>query len=461
MGKNAKKITSVERKREMKIAKNIVPKVHEKAADFFADKARNRWIFGGNRTGKTTAGATAAVSSAVESACEGWVVSLSTQVQRDVAQRKILEELEKYKNEITFDCVMHVGSRGVPLRGIIDFIVITRSDGTESRIGFKNCEQGREKFQGTSLDWVWFDEEPLEDIYDECLLRTLDCGGRIWGTLTPLKGRTWIYERIYQKGILFGKRKCPAGTPSLHFWSWADNPFLLSDEIAIMEKQFSKDVLECRKFGQFAGLDSTVFKEINIVDLNFGTFTLKNQNGIYNASMQAEKFVTTGISINPRGMDDWVLLWFGVDAQNRIFVKNENVDCGRSIESVAETIKRGVQFDGAIFLRTESTARLLGDGRAVVKEFARNKVAVKLGNADEEVDAVFQIKRLFAEKRLFVAETCVNLVGELQEMTWKRGRVHAFVDALATFVSNMKMPKSLCGKSNFENYKRRIINEKK
>lgn len=33
---------------------------------------------------------------------------------------------------------------------------------------------GREKLQGASLDYVWFDEEPPEDVYDECYMRVID-----------------------------------------------------------------------------------------------------------------------------------------------------------------------------------------------------------------------------------------------------------------------------------------------
>ena len=45
--------------------------------------------------------------------------------------------------------------------------------GTTSKIGFKSCDQGREKFQGTSLDYGWFDEEPPYDIYTECRMRVV------------------------------------------------------------------------------------------------------------------------------------------------------------------------------------------------------------------------------------------------------------------------------------------------
>ena len=45
-----------------------------------------------------------------------------------------------------------------PENGVIDFIRVKNVFGGTSIIGFKSCDQGREKFQGTSLDYVWFDE---------------------------------------------------------------------------------------------------------------------------------------------------------------------------------------------------------------------------------------------------------------------------------------------------------------
>ena len=96
---------------------------------------------------------------------DGWVVSLSQQVQRDVAQNKILSYLKK---EWIEDITMISGKKGSATQGVIDTIYIRNVFGSISKIGFKSCDQGREKFQGTSLDYVWFDEEPPEDIYIEC-----------------------------------------------------------------------------------------------------------------------------------------------------------------------------------------------------------------------------------------------------------------------------------------------------
>ena len=55
-------------------------------------------------------------------------------------------------------------------------------------LGFKTYDQGRTKWQGETLDFVWFDEEPPQDVYIEGLTRTNATGGMVYLTFTPLKG---------------------------------------------------------------------------------------------------------------------------------------------------------------------------------------------------------------------------------------------------------------------------------
>ena len=176
--------------------------VHHKQVEFHKCLKRNRWVFGGNRTGKTECGAVETVYLArgihpyrenkKDISC--WVVSLSRQVQRDVAQEKILKYLRKSWIE---KIVMQEGRQDSPESGVIDFILVRNVFGGLSKIGFRSCDQGREKFQGASLDFVWFDEEPPFDIYRECQMRIIDRKGEIFGTMTPLKGLTWVYSEIY------------------------------------------------------------------------------------------------------------------------------------------------------------------------------------------------------------------------------------------------------------------------
>jgi phage terminase large subunit-like protein len=68
--------------------------------------------------------------------------------------------------------------------------------GGTSRIGLKSYEQGREKWQGETLDWVWFDEEPPLDIYTEGLTRTNVIQGPVFMTFTPLLGMSETVSRF-------------------------------------------------------------------------------------------------------------------------------------------------------------------------------------------------------------------------------------------------------------------------
>ena len=101
---------------------------HEKQLMFHKNTHKNRWVFGGNRSGKTECGAVEVVWYArgihpfkENKPRDGWVVSLSQQVQRDVAQNKILSYIKK---EWISDIVMISGKKGSASIGVIDTIYI-------------------------------------------------------------------------------------------------------------------------------------------------------------------------------------------------------------------------------------------------------------------------------------------------------------------------------------------------
>lgn len=110
-----------------------------------------------------------------------------------------------------------------------------------SKIVGKSADSGREKFQSASVDLVWIDEEPEVEIYDECYQRTVDCGGKLLLTLTPLTDvasgtRTpWVYE-LYEDW--------KAGKDDVKFvkLSVLDNPFVPEEE---------KDKLKTKWLGHY------------------------------------------------------------------------------------------------------------------------------------------------------------------------------------------------------------------
>ena len=240
---------------------NAGRKRHKKQIAFHRCKKRNRWVFVGNRSGKTECGAVECVYMARgihpyrknKQNVFGWVVSLSRQVQRDVAQQKILQYLNPDWIE---SIVMLEGRKDSAESGVIDQIRVKNVFGGISVIGFKSCDQGREKFQGSSLDFVWFDEEPPKDIYDECRMRVLDRRGDIFGTMTPLKGITFIFDEIYMNKFR---------NPEIwyEFMEWSDNPFLKKSEINLLQNAMAESDLESRRYGRFAVNEGLVYPEFD------------------------------------------------------------------------------------------------------------------------------------------------------------------------------------------------------
>jgi phage terminase large subunit-like protein len=73
--------------------------------------------------------------------------------------------------------------------------MVRHVSGGSSTLLFKAYEQGRGKWQANTVDYVWFDEEPPEDVYFEGITRTNATGGSIAVTFTPLKGMSAVVAR--------------------------------------------------------------------------------------------------------------------------------------------------------------------------------------------------------------------------------------------------------------------------
>ena len=398
---------------------NTGRKKHKKQIAFHKCKKRNRWVFGGNRSGKTECGAVECVYMARgihpyrtnrKDVC-GWVVSLSAQVQRDVAQKKILQYLNRDWIE---EIVMLSGRKDAPESGVIDFIRIKNVFGGSSVIGFKSCEQGREKFQGASLDFVWFDEEPPKDVYEECRLRVFDRRGDIFGTMTPLKGLTFIYEDIYMNR---------RGDPEIwyEFMEWNDNPYLHPDEIRELELSLSEDVLDARRYGRFSAASGLVYPEFDERIHVIEPFTVPKE-------------WQDTISIDPGLNNPLSAHWYAVDFDDNVYVVAEHFEAGRDVDYHAAALKRvcdkiGWKRDssGRVRAMIDSAAkqRTLSGVKSVCELFYERGILV---NPDVDKDLFSGIARVKSYLRqdnglpnLYIFSSCVNLIREIKGYFWGSG----------------------------------------
>jgi phage terminase large subunit-like protein len=92
--------------------------------------------------------------------------------------------------------------RAVGTPNLLDNVTVRHATGGTSTVGFKAYSQGREKWQGPTLDGVWFDEEPPVDIYMEGLTRTnAVADSLVFLTFTPLLGMSTVVRMFLDEAV--------------------------------------------------------------------------------------------------------------------------------------------------------------------------------------------------------------------------------------------------------------------
>lgn len=173
---------------------------------------RERLFMAGNQLGKTIAGGAEWATHLTgrypdwwqgrtfEKPVRFWAAGVTGESTRDNPQRILIGPPEQSEawgtGMVPADAIIeHTPARGVP--NLLDSVVIRHGGGGDvqaghSVLGFKSYEKGREKWQGETLDGVWFDEEPPLDIYTEGLTRTNATNGVTIVTFTPLLGMSEV-----------------------------------------------------------------------------------------------------------------------------------------------------------------------------------------------------------------------------------------------------------------------------
>ena len=190
-------------------------------AFFEAGAVYNERLFlAANRIGKSVSGAFEVAAHATgiypswwkgrrfDKPTRGWAVGSTARATRDTAQKELIGPPGAWgTGMIPKESLGKFWSlAGVP-QGI-DMIQVKHVSGGWSMIGFKNYEQPLQAFFGTDLEYIWLDEECPQDVYNECLIRTMTTNGITFVTFTPLKGLTPMVVKFSEKAdYLAGAQK--------------------------------------------------------------------------------------------------------------------------------------------------------------------------------------------------------------------------------------------------------------
>jgi phage terminase large subunit-like protein len=178
---------------------------HEAGAFF-----RERLFMAGNQLGKTLAGAAEAAMHLTGRYPDWWegkrfvkpIVMLagseSYELTRDGVQRLLIGppmNEEEWGTGYIPKADIIATTRRSGVSAALDSVTVRHVSGGASTLLFKAYEQGRGKWQANTVDFVWFDEEPPEDVYFEGITRTNATRGLIAVTFTPLKGMSTVVAR--------------------------------------------------------------------------------------------------------------------------------------------------------------------------------------------------------------------------------------------------------------------------
>ena len=261
---------------------------------------------------------------------------------------------------------------------------------------------------------MWFDEEPPKDVYEECVMRVMDKRGDIFGTMTPLKGTTFIYNEIY-----LNRRKNPEVW--CEFMSWEDNPYLSKKEIKLLESTLDERALDSRRYGKFSQGEGLVYPEFD-----------PSVHVIPPFPVPAEWQDT--ISIDPGLNNPLSTHWYAVDWDGNIYVVAEHFAAGKDVDYHSRCIKDicgaigwKSRPDGryAALIDSAASQRTLASSKSVAELFCDNGILVNTKVNKDVFAGICRVKEYLKKGNgrpdIYIFDTCVNLIDEFLTYSWASG----------------------------------------
>jgi len=371
--------------------------LYNKHVEFFEQGAhfRQRLFLAANRVGKTDTGCYEITCHLTGQYPEWWtgkrfnrpvniLASGETgKLVRDSLQEKLIgPPTDIGSGLIPFDCIIERRMKsGIP--DAVDTVKVKHTKGI-SLLQFQSYDQGRESFQATAREVVYYDEEPPLDIYTEGLTRTMTTGGIVITTFTPLKGRS--------ETVNFLEKQYKEGKIAKVIATWDDAPHLSEADKEEMLSNYPPHQRDARSKG--------------IPSLGSGAIYPVAESEIVCAPFAIPVYWQRAFAMDV-GWNKTAALWGAIDRDNDILYIYGEYYRGQAEPSVhSEAIKR--QWDrmpGVI----DPAARGRGqkDGEQLLKIYQELGLNISVSKNSVE-GGIFDVYQRLSTGRLKVFSTCQN-----------------------------------------------------
>ena len=366
---------------------------------FHSSQAKNRWLMGGSRSGKSE-------SNIGFDLC---AFALGVHPWRETPEKAEIWAAANDWNLVGKLLWKEKISSYLPKSQIHDIIWVKRDAEIPREIQlingnvieFKSGEAGRKPFEGRQIDAIYQDEQiktDSEGVFIEMQARLLDKQGFFAGSMTPIQPQSWLKERTIS----------PRATDEFFYANLNDNRrsrggYVPDEEIDLMIAEWPEEVQETRIKGHFAAFLGSVYKTFNLATHVIEPFRIPSDWSRY-------RVIDWGFN-NP-----FVCLWMARNKDKQWYVYREHYAAQRSLAYHAEQIKKFNECYRCTWADHDTQDRY---------EFAKLGINTFPAKKDihlgiEAVQAALKVQGN-GEPRLFIFNDCKNTIREMGGYKWSEG----------------------------------------
>ena len=298
-----------------------------------------------------------------------------------------------------------------------------------SMIWIKSDDAGRKSYESASVDIVWMDEEHREEIFNECKVRLLDCGGCLFITVTPLevlRGSAkylWLHKKYLQWEV----------DPDGSAWDFIElpldsNPIIDKSRIDDILSEYDEDERIVRRLGKFGatrGLAIPLARERHVID-----------------PIELDDSWTRYRILDP-GYDHPCAVVWAVASEDTLYITHCYNERGKSVPEVAEYIKTfetAMVDDESDFSDRPADFSFMDPAGWHCTQAAPQNVAdqfaeegVYFGRANNRVQhGYLRLVKLFKSDKVKIFDTPANqvLIRQLQTYRWGQRDEDDLVDCM-------------------------------